>query len=133
LRHDFISLQCGINTEQVCFILDDNAYVIANSRFEHEGKFFGAVDPKLMRMLYDDDIYIVLTIYDYQGVCYQDRMVVYEAVMEVLSNAGWSIGQWNIMKAAWTFVMTVLASIGGIFSAAPEKPYVPNCEYDVKG
>jgi hypothetical protein len=114
----------------VCFILDDNAYVIANSRFEHEGKFFGAVDPKLMRMLYDDDIYIVLTIYDYQGVCYQDRMVVYEAVMEVLSNAGWSIGQWNMMKAAWTFVMTVLASIGGIFSAAPEKPYVPNCEYD---
>jgi hypothetical protein len=117
-----------VNAEQVCFILDDNAYIIASSRFEHEGEFFGAVDRKLMRILIDDGVYNTITVYDYQAVCYQDRMIKYNAIMEVVSSAG-SILIWNPLKTLWAGLVALVTSFGQFFAAdAATREYLPNCE-----
>lgn len=122
--------QCAVNTEHTCFILDDYAYVIANSRFEHEGKFFGEVDRKLMNQLITDNIYERVSVYDYQAVCYQDRDIKYEAIMDIVSSAGSTL-IWNPLKAVWGAILAIIVSLGNVFKAsvaADEKNYVPYCE-----
>ncbi|KAG5676553.1 hypothetical protein PVAND_006378 [Polypedilum vanderplanki] len=120
---------CAMNAEQVCFILDDYAYVIADSREEQEGKFFGDVDKKLMKILIHDNIYEKKQIYDFQGVCYQDREIEYEYIMEIVSNAG-SILLWNPLKNLWMALIALFTTIGKFFETeAVAKKFVPNLMY----
>lgn len=46
------------------------------------GKFFGSVDHRIMQILVDDRVYESTNVYDYQAVCYEDRMVDYDAIMK---------------------------------------------------
>lgn len=110
--------------EQVCFILDNNAYIIAHSRREHVGKFLGSVENKIMHLLKEEKIYEDVTIFDYQAVCYDDRNMEYDDIMDILSSAN-SIFV-NPMKLLWNLVLGILSTFWKLAVASRE--YLPNCK-----
>jgi voltage-dependent calcium channel alpha-2/delta-3 len=88
------------------------------------GKFLGSVETKIMHLLMTENIYNQVTIYDYQAVCYEDRMTRYEGIMDIVSSANtiilspikllWNI-LWILASNMWHFVLAV-------------KEYIPNCK-----
>ncbi|KAL7043546.1 hypothetical protein ACKWTF_001566 [Chironomus riparius] len=119
--------KCAPHVEQTCYILDPNAYIIADSRREHKGKFFGSVENKLMKTLWDDNIYKFVTVYDYQGVCYEDRNVEYELLMNIVSSATTIF--WHPLKHLWTTFIALLISLKTLIVYAARQSYIPNLMY----
>lgn len=117
-------VQCPRNKEEQCYILDDNAYILSDPDAEHTGKFFGSVEKKLMHILIDDKIYEPIKIYDYQAVCYDDRMVEYEHLMT--RSSALNTFFWNPFKFIATVVITFLSTVYALPS------YMANCEYHYK-
>lgn len=116
--------QCASHVEQVCFILDDNAYIIAHSRQEHVGKFLGSVENKIMHLLKEEKIYEDVTIFDYQAVCYEDRNKDYEDIMDIMSSANQIF--LNPLKLLWNIVLGVASVFWNLVYASIE--FMPNCK-----
>ncbi|XP_055342885.1 voltage-dependent calcium channel subunit alpha-2/delta-3-like isoform X2 [Paramacrobiotus metropolitanus] len=54
----------------VCYLLDENGYVIMDNRYpENSGKFFGALEGEVMDALVQWEVYKRVTIRDYQDMC----------------------------------------------------------------
>ncbi|XP_070489901.1 voltage-dependent calcium channel subunit alpha-2/delta-3-like [Chironomus tepperi] len=119
--------KCAPHVEQTCYILDSNAYIIADSRRQHKGKFFGSVENILMNTLMVDNIYKFVTVYDYQGVCYEDRNIEYELLMNIVSSATTIF--WHPLKHLWTTFIALLISLKNIIVDAVSRTYVPNLMY----
>lgn len=56
-----------------CFVLDDNGYVIVSPDISETGRFFGEVRGMLMHHLVKERVFKVITIYDYQAICFHSK------------------------------------------------------------
>lgn len=120
--------QCKRNKAEQCYVLDDNAYILSDPDAEHTGKFFGSVEQKLMHILIEDKVYTPIKIYDYQAVCYKDRMVDYKEIMKQVSrNSALSTLFWNPFKYFATIVTSLLTTVYTLPS------FMANCEYHLSG
>jgi voltage-dependent calcium channel alpha-2/delta-3 len=58
------------NDNYACYVLDDNGYVVISPDITSIGKFFGEVRGMVMHQLIAEYVYRVITIYDYQAICF---------------------------------------------------------------
>jgi hypothetical protein len=77
-----------------------------------------------MQILYDDKIYQKVAVYDYQAVCYEDRNVEYDLLMDIVSSASYNLV--NPFKHFITAVLSLLSSL--IDFAIASKAFIPNCK-----
>jgi hypothetical protein len=77
-----------------------------------------------MYLLREEGIYKDVTIYDYQAVCYEDRIMKYEAIMNIMSDA--SRVFMSPLKFLWQMLVLVASTVWKLADAA--KQYLPNCE-----
>ncbi|XP_018576080.1 voltage-dependent calcium channel subunit alpha-2/delta-3 isoform X2 [Anoplophora glabripennis] len=56
-----------------CYVLDNNGFIIISENNEHTGRFFGQIDGTIMDSLVQDKIYKKVAVYDYQGVCSNNK------------------------------------------------------------
>lgn len=55
----------------MCFILDDNAYVVISEEREFTGRFFGDIRPDIMYHLINNSVYKETIMFDYQAICHE--------------------------------------------------------------
>lgn len=112
--------QCPRDKEELCYILDENAYILSDPDSDHTGRFFGSVEKKLMQILIEDKIYEATKVFDYQAVCYEDQQVEYKFLME--RSSALSVLLWNPFKYIFAVLVTLLSTIYALPS------YMANCE-----
>lgn len=54
-------------------MLDNNGFIIISENVHDTGRFFGEIDGTIMDSLVQDRIYKKIAVYDYQGVCSNNR------------------------------------------------------------
>lgn len=68
------------------YVLDNNGYILATNNSNNTGKFFGEIQPELMRSFKECGIFKEVIVYDYQGVCFENpRNVTSGALSLVIS------------------------------------------------
>ena len=75
----------------------------------------------------EDNIYKFVTVYDYQGVCYEDRNVEYELLMNIVSSATTIF--WHPLKHLWTTFIALLISLKNLIVHAASQSYLPNRKF----
>ncbi|XP_038667413.1 voltage-dependent calcium channel subunit alpha-2/delta-1 isoform X14 [Scyliorhinus canicula] len=100
-----------------CVILDDGGFLLMSNQDEYIGKigkFFGEIDPSLMKRLLNTSLYAFNKSYDFQSVCDPEtetkaaaglRSVYVPSIIEIL-NIGW----WAT-SAAWSLLQQLLISL----------------------
>ncbi|XP_007889125.1 voltage-dependent calcium channel subunit alpha-2/delta-1 isoform X2 [Callorhinchus milii] len=109
---------CTKNSKHLdCVILDDGGFLLISNQDEYIGKigkFFGEIDPSLMRRLLNASLYSFSKSYDYQSVCDPEsetkagaglRSVYVPSIADIL-NIGW----WA-STAAWALVQQAFISL----------------------
>ncbi|XP_054845021.1 voltage-dependent calcium channel subunit alpha-2/delta-1 isoform X1 [Eublepharis macularius] len=103
---------CEKNSKHVdCVILDDGGFLLMSNRDEYIqeiGKFFGEIDPGLMRNLINMSLYAFNKSYDYQSVCDPEeeprqgaglRSAYVPTVADILHLGWWaSAAAWSILQ-----------------------------------
>ncbi|XP_011305922.1 voltage-dependent calcium channel subunit alpha-2/delta-3 isoform X2 [Fopius arisanus] len=56
-----------------CYLVDNNAFILASSDESDAGRFFGEVRGPVLMSMVSEGIYEKITIFDYQGVCFMSR------------------------------------------------------------
>ncbi|VVC36695.1 Hypothetical protein CINCED_3A011455 [Cinara cedri] len=114
-----------LNTDLHCYILDNNGYIIASENSKETGRFFGRVKGSIMNMMVEQNIYKKITIFDYQGVCFQrednsdanSSSFLFTPIHHFKNLIGWLIGrvlwlaansnfQWMVSQAQAIFEST---------------------------
>ncbi|XP_060929692.1 voltage-dependent calcium channel subunit alpha-2/delta-1a [Limanda limanda] len=110
---------CGCQRNDVyvdCVILDDGGFLVMSNRDEYIdqiGRFFGVVDPVLMRSL-NDSLFTYKQTYDYQSLCDPKkeskaaaglRSVYVPTIADILSLGWWATA------AAWSILQQILVSV----------------------
>ncbi|KAM3926281.1 voltage-dependent calcium channel subunit alpha-2/delta-1 isoform 1-T1 [Leptodactylus fuscus] len=103
---------CKLDSSQLdCIILDDGGFLLMSNQKSYNtqiGKFFGEIDPSLMRKLVNISVYAFNKSYDYQSVCdpgeepaktAAPRSVFVPTIADIL-NLGWwaSAAAWSILQ-----------------------------------
>ncbi|KAM6961509.1 voltage-dependent calcium channel subunit alpha-2/delta-1a [Tautogolabrus adspersus] len=109
---------CLRNDENVdCVILDDGGFLVMTNQeddIEKIGKFFGALDPILMRNLVNSSLFTFKKTFDYQSLCDPKReskedaglrSVYVPTIADILSLGWWATA------AAWSILQQLLVSI----------------------
>ncbi|XP_066561315.1 voltage-dependent calcium channel subunit alpha-2/delta-1 isoform X2 [Amia ocellicauda] len=120
MKKDCNSEICGCKKNDLnvdCVILDDGGFLLMSNQDEYIaqiGKFFGEIDPILMRNLVNISLYAFNKSYDYQSVCDPERDTkaaaglrsVYVPTIADILNIGW----WA-STAAWSILQQLLVSL----------------------
>ncbi|XP_069763976.1 voltage-dependent calcium channel subunit alpha-2/delta-1 isoform X10 [Narcine bancroftii] len=100
-----------------CVILDDGGFLLMSNQDDYIGKigkFFGEIDPSLMRRLLNTSLYAFNKSYDFQSVCDPEsetkaaaglRSVYVPSIVDIL-NIGW----WA-SSAAWSLLQQLFLSL----------------------
>ncbi|XP_028304308.1 voltage-dependent calcium channel subunit alpha-2/delta-1a isoform X2 [Gouania willdenowi] len=109
---------CQRNDEYVdCIILDDGGFLVMSNRDEYIsqiGRFFGVIDPILMKTLVNSSLFTSKSTYDYQSLCDPEkegkaaaglRSVYVPTIADILSLGWWATA------AAWSILQQLLVSI----------------------
>ncbi|KAM9311349.1 voltage-dependent calcium channel subunit alpha-2/delta-1 [Gastrophryne carolinensis] len=103
---------CKLDSSQLdCVILDDGGFLLMSNQGSYNtqiGKFFGEIDPSLMKKLVNIFVYAFNKSYDYQSVCdpgeefvrtAAPRSVFVPTIADIL-NLGWwaSAAAWSILQ-----------------------------------
>ncbi|XP_051889603.1 voltage-dependent calcium channel subunit alpha-2/delta-1 isoform X2 [Pristis pectinata] len=100
-----------------CVILDDGGFLLMSNQDDYIGKigkFFGEIDPSLMRRLLNTSLYAFNKSYDFQSVCDPEsetkaaaglRSVYIPSIVDIL-NIGW----WA-SSAAWSLLQQLFLSL----------------------
>jgi hypothetical protein len=59
---------CG-SDELMCYILDNNGFIVASEENSETGKFFGEVEGNVMNILVNEKVFRKVHITDYQAIC----------------------------------------------------------------
>ncbi|XP_028279145.1 voltage-dependent calcium channel subunit alpha-2/delta-1-like isoform X2 [Parambassis ranga] len=100
-----------------CVILDDGGFLVMSNQeryIDEIGRFFGVIDPVLMRTLVNSSLFTSKSTYDYQSLCDPEReskaaaglRSVYVPTIADILNLGW----WAT-AAAWSILQQLLVSI----------------------
>nr|XP_043876966.1 voltage-dependent calcium channel subunit alpha-2/delta-1a isoform X2 [Solea senegalensis] len=110
---------CGCQRNDMyvdCVILDDGGFLVMSNRDEYIdqiGRFFGVIDPVLMRSL-NDSLFTLKQTYDYQSQCDPKkeskaaaglRSVYVPTIADILSLGWWATA------AAWSILQQILVSV----------------------
>uniref|UniRef100_A0A8C4NBD6 Calcium voltage-gated channel auxiliary subunit alpha2delta 2 n=1 Tax=Eptatretus burgeri TaxID=7764 RepID=A0A8C4NBD6_EPTBU len=111
-------MDCEASVNELeCVLLDDGGFLVLSNQDDHQdkiGKFFGVVNPGLMRALYSFYVYGIVTSYDFQSVCDPDteprtdaapRGVHIPSIANLLNLAWWT------SAAAWSVLQQLLYSL----------------------
>lgn len=90
------------------------------------GNFFGSVENQLMQTLVDNKVYEHVTVYDYQAVCYEDKEVEYDAILEIVSSASTIL--WNPLKHLWTALIALFSTLWNSLIESSDA-YIPNRKF----
>uniref|UniRef100_A0A3Q3MEA3 Calcium channel, voltage-dependent, alpha 2/delta subunit 1a n=1 Tax=Labrus bergylta TaxID=56723 RepID=A0A3Q3MEA3_9LABR len=109
---------CLRNDKNVdCVILDDGGFLVMTNQeddIDKIGKFFGAIDPILMRNLVNSSLFTYKKTFDYQSLCDPKkksttdaglRSVYVPTIADILSLGWWAT------SAAWSILQQLLVSI----------------------
>uniref|UniRef100_A0A8C5PVM4 Calcium voltage-gated channel auxiliary subunit alpha2delta 1 n=1 Tax=Leptobrachium leishanense TaxID=445787 RepID=A0A8C5PVM4_9ANUR len=106
------SCGCEMDSTQLdCIILDDGGFLLMSNQNNYNsqiGRFFGEIDPSLMKQLLNISVYAYNKSYDYQSVCdpgdepvktAAPRSVFVPTIADIL-NLGWwaSAAAWSILQ-----------------------------------
>lgn len=72
----------------------------------------------------EDKVFLATKVFDFQGVCYEDRGIKYKYLMPPRSSSVTAL-LWNPLKSLLSFASTIIS----VVKALPS--YAPNCEYSV--
>ncbi|XP_068443193.1 voltage-dependent calcium channel subunit alpha-2/delta-1-like isoform X1 [Clinocottus analis] len=111
---------CGCQRNDVyvdCVILDDGGFLVMSNRdeyIEEIGRFFGGIDPILMRNLVNSSLFTFKKTFDYQSLCDPEKeskaaaglRSVYVPTIADILNLGWFA-----TAAAWSILQQLLVSI----------------------
>ncbi|XP_013766367.1 voltage-dependent calcium channel subunit alpha-2/delta-1a [Pundamilia nyererei] len=109
---------CTIGDKNLnCYILDDGGFLVMTNQIDHFneiGKFFGEIDPCIMRSLINSSLYTNKSTYNYQSLCdpkKEDKTSaglrsVYVPTIADILNLGW----WAT-AAAWSVMQQLVVSI----------------------
>ncbi|CAH1392782.1 unnamed protein product [Nezara viridula] len=61
----------------ICYVLDNNGFIIVSESRADTGKFFGEVKGYIMDKLVKEEVYKKIAIYDYQAVCFSSDKATY--------------------------------------------------------
>lgn len=67
-------------------MIDSNGYVVLSERQNDTGRFFGEIEGAVLESMVESGIYKMLTVYDFQALCSEQR--------EKESNAGMLTNVW---------------------------------------
>ncbi|CAB1416054.1 unnamed protein product [Pleuronectes platessa] len=110
---------CGCQRNDVyvdCVILDDGGFLVMSNQddyIDEVGRFFGVIDPVLMRSL-NDSLFTYKQTYDYQSLCDPKkeskaaagpRSVYVPTIADILSLGWWA------SAAAWSILQQILVSV----------------------
>lgn len=109
---------CQRNDKYVdCVILDDGGFLVMSNRDEYIGqigRFFGVIDPTLMKNLVNSSLFTSKSTYDYQSLCDPEteskaaaglRSVYVPTIADILNMGWWATA------AAWSILQQLLVSI----------------------
>lgn len=109
---------CKIGDENLdCYILDDGGFLVMTNQIDHFnkiGKFFGEIDPCLMRALSNSSFFTSKSTYNYQSLCDPKKenktsagvRSIYVPTIADILNLGW----WAT-AAAWSIMQQIMVSI----------------------
>nr|XP_054595708.1 voltage-dependent calcium channel subunit alpha-2/delta-1a [Nothobranchius furzeri] len=100
-----------------CVFLDDGGFLVMSNQDDYNkkiGKFFGTINPSLMRTMVNVSLFTSISTYDYQSLCDPKEKVksaaglrsIYVPSIADILNVGW----WAT-AAAWSIVQQLLVSI----------------------
>uniref|UniRef100_A0A3P8XAY0 VWFA domain-containing protein n=1 Tax=Esox lucius TaxID=8010 RepID=A0A3P8XAY0_ESOLU len=129
---------CRKNDKYVnCVLLDDGGFLVMANQDEYIsqiGRFFGVIDPSLMKKLVDMSLFTLKKTYDYQSVCDPKsknkesaaglRSVYVPTIADIL-NVGWLAS-----AAAWSLLQQLLVSFTfpNVLHAADIEVEIPDKE-----
>lgn len=76
-----------------------------------------------MNILIEDRVYEPITVYDYQAVCYDDRLIDYDALMKKIGNSASNILLWNPLKYFVAVFATLLNSVYAVPAYMANRKY----------
>lgn len=56
----------------MCYILDNNGFIVVSEEISETGKFFGEVEGNVMKMLIQEKVFRKVQIIDYQAICLRE-------------------------------------------------------------
>nr|XP_024215469.1 voltage-dependent calcium channel subunit alpha-2/delta-3 isoform X2 [Halyomorpha halys] len=103
----------------ICYVLDNNGFIIVSESRADTGKFFGEVKGYIMDKLVKEEIYKKIAIYDYQAVCFSSDKGEPSHSCKMnspINYFGWVVN-WLLGKLIWILIQTNLNWISvGAFS-----------------
>ncbi|KAM8974423.1 voltage-dependent calcium channel subunit alpha-2/delta-1 isoform 2-T2 [Pelodytes ibericus] len=131
---------CQLNNDQLdCIVLDDGGFLLISNQDQYNsqiGRFFGEIDPSLMKKLVEISVFAFNKSYDYQSVCdpgdepvktAAPRSVFVPTIADIL-NLGWwaSAAAWSLLQQLfWSITFPRFLEAAEFddddFSASPSK------------
>lgn len=65
------------------YVLDNNGYILVTNNSQNTGKFFGEIQPEIMRSFKECGIFKEVIVYDYQGVCFENPRNVTNGALSI--------------------------------------------------
>lgn len=84
----------------VCYVIDNNGYVVISQNLNDTGRFFGKVKGAVMQAMVEESIFHKIVLYDWQALC--------STKTEVSSEASLLLTPYRLMRLGAQFLVTEL-------------------------
>lgn len=61
------------NNSLSCYVLDNSGYIVISYDNNDTGKFFGEVQPDVINTMLKEEIFMKVTVYDFQALCFNKK------------------------------------------------------------
>ncbi|PNF28750.1 hypothetical protein B7P43_G07780 [Cryptotermes secundus] len=108
--------------ELMCYILDNNGFIVVSEEISETGKFFGEVEGNVMKMLIQEKVFRKVQIIDYQAICLrEDESTSHASLLITPMQHFHHMLEWLIGTTVWLFA-EISPWHGSLTDAAKVKP-----------